>query len=160
TAFQFLTLNIDPRSSNIAYGAQFPIAGQAAVMMTTDFGVTWSARANGIPNTLVGRVVRVDPLNSAMLYCGTDAGVYRSTDQGLNWSSFGTGLPSLEVTDIQIFPDGTAMRVSTYGRGVWEIQLPTTNTPPAAAINSPGGNVTVTKGTAVMFQGTVSDPDA
>jgi hypothetical protein len=160
TAFPFLSLAFDPRSSNIAYGAENPMTGEAAVMMTTDFGVTWSPRATGIPSALVGRVVRVDPLNSATLYCGTDAGVYRSTDQGLSWSTFGSGLPSLEVTDMQIFPDGTAIRVSTYGRGVWEIQLPTTNTPPVATITNPAANVTVTKGTTLTLQGTVSDADA
>jgi len=65
--------------------------------------------------------VYVDPRNKDTVYVGTFLGLYRSTDAGATFSRFGFGLPMVEVSDIYMPPDGSFIRVSTYGRGVWEI---------------------------------------
>jgi hypothetical protein len=57
-----------------------------------------------------------------LLYAGTFLGVYRSTDAGASWSRFGYGLPQVEVHDLYMPPDGSFLRIATYGRGVWKIK--------------------------------------
>jgi hypothetical protein len=66
-------------------------------------------------------VIKVDPGDSNTIYVGTEIGLYRSTNGGSNFSRYGTGLPLVNVTDIAINADGSAVRVSTFGRGFWEI---------------------------------------
>jgi len=43
----------------------------------------------------------------------------------------GSGLPAVRITDIRISANGSLLRVSTYGRGVWEIYP--NSEPPVAA---------------------------
>ena len=87
---------------------------------TTDAGATFTAFTGGLPNIPV-YVVRYDPTNDAIIYAGTELGVYRSTDAGTSWSRFGAGLPMVRVTDLNVSATGTLVRISTYGRGLWEI---------------------------------------
>jgi photosystem II stability/assembly factor-like uncharacterized protein len=151
-------LEIDPNNSTIAYAAVLDYSGNS-VYMSTNGGISWAPRGTGLPS-FPAQVVRVNPSDSNILYCGTDAGVYRSTDQGLTWARYGTGLPSVDIDDLRILEDGSLLRVATYGRGVWEIQFPTGNTPPSAVITSPTTPLRVIKGTPITFQGSVSDSDS
>ena len=79
--------------------------------------------------------VRADPLVPWVLWVATEIGVYRSGDGGATWARFGDGLPWVRVTDLAIEPDDSMLRVSTFGRGIWEVPLsrPTEPAPPAAA---------------------------
>ena len=71
----------------------------------------------------VNRII-VDPRtpNGDIVYAANWIGVYRTTDGGATWSRFGAGLPNVYVSDLYIAPDASFLRVSTYGRGVWEIK--------------------------------------
>ena len=64
----------------------------------------------------------MSPVSPSTLYAATFLGVYRSTDAGATWSRFGTGLPQVEVHDLYMPPDGSFLRIATYGRGVWETE--------------------------------------
>ena len=74
----------------------------------------------GLPNVPV-EVVKYDPGDAQTIYAGTEIGVYRSQDGGATWARFGEGLPMVRVTDMFIAKNSTLLRVSTFGRGVWEI---------------------------------------
>jgi len=100
---------------------------------STDGGLTFTnisgapfTADNGLPWAPIDRVY-VDPRNSNTVYVGTFLGLYRSTDAGNSWSRFGAGLPMVEVSDIYMPPDGSYIRISTYGRGVWELDNPSVN---------------------------------
>jgi hypothetical protein len=94
---------------------------------TTDRGITWTPfHGNGsgfdLPNVPI-YVVKYDPSDTTdqTIWVGTEIGVYRTTDGGATWGPYGVGLPMVRITDIQISNNGSLVRVSTYGRGVWEI---------------------------------------
>ena len=38
-----------------------------------------------------------------------------------SWHVFSNGLPTVRVNDIYMPPDGSFMRIATYGRGIWEL---------------------------------------
>jgi hypothetical protein len=92
----------------------------AHLFRTTDAGATFTAFAGGLPNIPIN-VVRFDPTTDNTIYAGTELGVYRSTDAGATWSRFGAGLPMVRVTDLNVSATGTLVRISTYGRGLWEV---------------------------------------
>jgi photosystem II stability/assembly factor-like uncharacterized protein len=64
----------------------------------------------------------VSPRDSSgnTVYAGTWLGVYETTDGGTSWHLYGSGLPVVTVSDLYMPTDGSYLRVSTYGRGVWE----------------------------------------
>jgi len=99
---------------------------------TATAGATCTPVSSGIPAAVPIRVVKVDPGDSNSIYAGTEIGLYRSTNGGANFSRYGTGLPLVEVTDIAINADDSAIRVSTFGRGFWEI-YPSTTAPAGVA---------------------------
>ena len=93
-------------------------------------GATCAPSGNGIPEAVPINVVKVDPGDSNTIYAGTEIGLYRSTNGGANWSRYGTGLPLVSVTDVAVNADDSAIRVSTFGRGFWEIH---------PSLTAPGG---------------------
>ncbi|MEW6206832.1 MAG: hypothetical protein AB1631_00590 [Acidobacteriota bacterium] len=119
-------LEIDPKDALRAYACVLASEEgtlRPRVYQTTNGGETWGERDSGLPQFFKFRV-RVDPVDSNVLYCGTDVGLFWSTDQGASWARLGGGLPFVSVTDIQLLDDGSLVRAATYGRGVWELRSP------------------------------------
>ena len=107
-------------------------------------------RGNGLPFTVANVLtIRVDPLDSNTLYCGTFNGVFTTSDRGQNWTMLSFGLPSVFVEDLRISKDGSTLRAATYGRGIWELQL----RPPAIAHIS--GQVSDENGDGVKSRGLI-----
>src|SRR6266568_2379392 len=89
-----------------------------------------SFKANsGLPDVSVSKL-QVDPRDNTgnTVYAATFVGVYQTTDGGASWHKFGAGLPNVHVTDMYMPANGSFLRISTYGRGIWEI--PITPAPP------------------------------
>src|SRR5262249_30727054 len=83
---------------------------------------TFAALQNGLPDLPVTRVY-FDPRDAARatIFAATHVGLYRTTDGGANWAPYGRGLPTVRVNDIYMPPDGSFLRIATYGRGTWEL---------------------------------------
>ena len=83
---------------------------------------TWTAKQNGLPDLPITRVY-VDPKDATRntLLAATHVGLYRTTDGGDNWAPYGNGLPTVRVHDIYMPPDGSFVRIATYGRSIWEL---------------------------------------
>ena len=83
---------------------------------------TWTAMQNGLPDLPVSKLAfdPKDPTRNTIL-AATHVGIYRTTDGGANWEPFGNGLPTVRVNDIYLPPDGSFVRLATYGRGIWEL---------------------------------------
>ena len=84
---------------------------------TTDYGATWTAIVQGIPDHEFTRVIREDPVRRGLLYAGTETGLYLSFDDGANWQSFAGNLPVVPIYDLVI--KGTDLVVATHGRSFW-----------------------------------------
>lgn len=114
---------IDPNNPNTAYVtfSGFGIAGQQ-IWKTTNLNAnlpTWTNAALGLPDVPFNGFV-IDPLNSNMLYAGSDIGVFVSSDGGSTWNPFGTGLPRVAVFDMAFQGPNRLVRIATHGRGAWE----------------------------------------
>ena len=108
------------KSTPARLASESPISA-ARIAKSTDGGLTFTRADAGIPDVPVNRVL-VSPVDLNTLYAATFLGVYRSTDGGASWARFGAGLPFVEVRDLYMAPDGSFLRVASFGRGVWEIQ--------------------------------------
>jgi hypothetical protein len=101
---------------------------------STDAGSTWRNLTNNLPNAPVNAVL-VDPESPAIVYVGTDVGVYVTTSitqcavvtQNC-WSAYGAGLPAIRVTTLSTVDRNgeTWLRAGTKGRGVWQAELAST----------------------------------
>jgi len=87
------------------------------ILRTRDFGATWQAIINGLPNSESVRVVREDVVRKGLLFAGTDSTVFASFDDGDHWHSLALNLPATPVTDMEVHGDDLV--ISTYGRGLW-----------------------------------------
>ena len=66
------------------------------------------------------RVVREDPANRDVLYCGTETGAYVTLDRGKRWlRPGGKSLPTAPVYDLVIHPRERDLIVATHGRSLW-----------------------------------------
>ena len=91
-------------------------------------GANWEDISDGLPEININSIV-FDKTAPEGLYVGTDAGVYYKDAEMDEWVLHGTGLPfSVEVTEVEIYTDrmnrnDSRLRASTYGRGMWDIEL-------------------------------------
>ncbi len=109
-------------------GNEAAVGTTLRAIKSTDGGNTW-AHVNGTGTNVLPAV----PINKLLVssrdpsgntvYAATWIGVYQTTDGGANWRLFGTGLPTVNVSDLYMPPDGSFLRVSTFGRGVWETRF-------------------------------------
>ncbi len=123
---------IDPTNADTAY-VGLSAFGITTLYRTTNLSSlasnlapTWTAIPGTGANTLPQiplNAIAVDPLNSNIIYVGTDIGVYASGDGGTNWFPFGTGLPRVAVFGMKLTTATPRMlRIATHGRGMYQIQ--------------------------------------
>ena len=84
---------------------------------TSDYGETWTAITNGIPEHEFTRVIREDPNRRGLLYAGTETGIYISFDDGANWQPMKGNLPVCPIHDLVI--KDCDLVVATHGRSFW-----------------------------------------
>ncbi len=140
--------------------------GVGHVFKTTNAGVAWTNfTGSGLPDAPVNALLVDSSVTPAQIYAGTDVGVFVSSTTSAAWTEVGplaqpgaTGyLPNVPVSAIRLFDDKVSirkLRVSTYGRGIWEFDL----APPApdyqiAISDTPQ---TVLRNQTAIFSGTLT----
>ncbi|MBZ5655359.1 MAG: hypothetical protein LAO56_08760 [Acidobacteriia bacterium] len=161
-----VVLDITDGTGNTAYVGIMGFVGStnAHVFKTTNAGQTWTAfgdTGSGPPDAPVNALL-VDGA-AGKVYAGTDVGVFVSLTSSAAWTEVGpaaapgaTGyLPNVPVSALRMFNSGGTkkLRVSTYGRGIWEYTLVATADFTNAISNSPQ---TVFPTQTAIFNGTLT----
>ena len=94
----------------------------AYVYKSTDRGKTFTSLVSNLPAGPVN-VIRESPKDPNTLFVGTDFGAFVSTDGGKRWNVLGGNLPTQQVSDIAIQERDNILIISTYGRGMWALDL-------------------------------------
>jgi len=90
------------------------------IFATTDYGETWKAIRNGIPDAAgTVHVVREHPRNANLLFAGTEFGLWVSWDRGANWTALKNNFPVVPVDDIAIQAEQNDLVLATHGRSIW-----------------------------------------
>jgi photosystem II stability/assembly factor-like uncharacterized protein len=90
------------------------------IFVTNDYGETWKAIRNGIPDSAGSvHVVREHPRNQNLLFAGLEFGLWVSWDRGANWTALKNNFPTVPVDDIQIQARENDLVLATHGRSIW-----------------------------------------
>ncbi len=98
------------------------------VFKSIDKGESWENISGSLPEYRVNDIV-YDRSSDEGLYVGTDAGVFYKSASMEDWAQYGLDLPAaVTVSEVEIYYDRfsrgeSRLRASTYGRGMWEVEL-------------------------------------
>ena len=94
--------------------------GAAPLWTSPDNGVSWSSSSAALPPV---RQLLGDPVDAAVLYAATAAGVMASPDDGLNWLPLGHQLLQTDVTALALSSNPRRLWAGSFGRGAWSFPL-------------------------------------
>ncbi|MEZ5440951.1 MAG: hypothetical protein R3F15_05640 [Lysobacterales bacterium] len=87
---------------------------------TDDYGQTWQRLGTDAVEGYAW-VIRQDPVDPALLFLGTEFGLWISIDAGAHWARFKENLPKVAVHDLVVHPREHDLVIATHGRGVYII---------------------------------------
>jgi hypothetical protein len=94
----------------------------AYLFVSDDYGSTWKQLGTDLPAEPLN-VVREDPLKEAILYVGSDNGLYASLNSGKTFMTMGNDLPRVPVHDLVIQEREHELVVGTHGRSIYITKL-------------------------------------
>jgi hypothetical protein len=135
--------------------------GAGHVWKTKTAGLSWIDFTANLPDSPVNTIV-IDSV-AEQVYVGTDVGVFASSTVSPQWTEVGpvpgSGqngfLPNVAVTALALFQANgqDLLRASTYGRGMWQVDLLARPNYQISIANSP---LTVFAGQNATFNGTAT----
>jgi photosystem II stability/assembly factor-like uncharacterized protein len=92
---------------------------QAYLYYTDNYGKSFSRLAS--PEKVPGYVMSVvqDPVQSNLLFMGTNTGLYVSFNTGKSWQKWGVDFPTVPVADLKIHPREGDLIAGTFGRSCY-----------------------------------------
>ncbi len=92
-------------------------------MVSRDRGATWTSIAGDLPAGGPALSLAEDPVDPALLWIGTEYGLYATVDGGKAWHRV-PGLPTIPVRDLKWQVREDDLVVGTFGRGIWIVDDP------------------------------------
>jgi len=89
------------------------------ILKSGDRGRTWKAIAGDLPDNGTVWDITEDHVNSALLFAGTEFGVFFSIDGGAKWVQLKAGLPTIAVKDLAIQQRENDLVLGTFGRSFY-----------------------------------------
>ena len=89
------------------------------VYASVDGGQNFRYIAEALPKGQVVMTLAEDPKNPAVLYAGTEFGLFVSPDRGGSWNRIRSGLPTVPIHEVVFHPRENDMIIATHGRSIW-----------------------------------------
>jgi hypothetical protein len=89
------------------------------IYASVDGGNNFRSIGEGIPKGHTITAMAEDPTNPAVLYSGSEFGLFVSPDRGGRWTRIKSNLPTVPIHEIVIHPRDNDMIVATHGRSIW-----------------------------------------
>lgn len=89
------------------------------IFRSSDKGKSWKAISSNLPERGSVYAIEEDPVDTGLIFCGTEFGVFFSPDAGGRWKKLANGLPTIAVRDIAIQERENDLVLGTFGRGFY-----------------------------------------
>ncbi|MFD2908695.1 T9SS type A sorting domain-containing protein [Flavobacterium ardleyense] len=122
TSSPITSIEVHSSNSNIIYLTTQGSAGQA--LKSIDGGLTFTNISAGLPAIGKNIIIHQGKNTVNPLYLGTTLGVYYRDDSMSSWQPFDANLPNVSVTDLEINLQDAKLIAATYGRGIWQTNIP------------------------------------
>jgi photosystem II stability/assembly factor-like uncharacterized protein len=86
---------------------------------STDLGRSWRSIAGDLPKRTIVWAIQQDHEQPALLFIGTEFGLYFTTNRGGNWHKLGGGVPTIPFRDLKIHRRDNDLVGASFGRGIW-----------------------------------------
>ncbi len=117
------SIEVNTTDNNIVYVTTSGTGGE--VYKSTDGGLNFTSISTGLPSVTKNMIKHQGLHSKNPLFLATSLGVYRYDDDTAAWELFNIGLPNVTVTDLEINVIDSKITASTYGRGIWQSNVPT-----------------------------------
>ncbi|MDB5308513.1 MAG: hypothetical protein JWO38_2715, partial [Gemmataceae bacterium] len=91
------------------------------LLKSTDAGKTWAGITGDLPARGSVYCLAEDHVDPALLFCGTEFGLFVTLDGGTKWHRVKTGLPTIQVKDLCVQRKMNDLVIGTFGRGIYVI---------------------------------------
>ena len=108
----------DPRTAFVSFDGHYDDDMAPYLFRTTDGGATWASITSDLPAGHSVKSIAEHPTNPAVVFAGTEFGLYVTVDGGRHWSRAGGTLPRVRVDDIAIHPTRHDLILGTHGRSI------------------------------------------
>ncbi len=88
----------------IGLAGEGELIGEGRLLRKADGEDEWQDISQGLPDNPQVRALLVRPGNPAVIYAGTQEGVYRSTDRGSHWEGLDDGAQGNDVWSLTVHP--------------------------------------------------------
>ena len=86
---------------------------------TKDYGKNWTRIVDADDVESYTLSIVEDPINTNLVFLGTDDGLYISFDAGSKWQKWNEGFPTVSTKDLVIQPREQDLVIGTFGRAAW-----------------------------------------
>ncbi len=132
------SLATDKYNSNVVF-----LSCNNRIYRSVNKGASWTNIGASLPGLNIRRVVADEYSAKQRLFVCEGSSVYYKDSTTTTWTNT-AGLPSIpQITDMMVYNDSTSasiLRVSTYGRGVWECNI-FANLPPSGDFTADKQNI-------------------
>ncbi len=129
----FSSIEIHPNELNKVWVTFSSYSPETNVYYSEDGGLTWENISGSLPDFPSHQIIYQEGHPDNCLYVATEVGIFYRDDTYSDWVPFMTDLPNVFVSDVEIIPNTNIIRISTFGRGVWENQVVKSINYPASA---------------------------
>ncbi|MFH1196327.1 MAG: FlgD immunoglobulin-like domain containing protein [bacterium] len=114
--------------------------GSGKIYQSSDLGANWTDISGDLPDIPHSDLI-IDPKFPGYLYIANDLGVFQTTNNGTHWERLDNGMPFVPVLvlDYVEYGDVRLLRAGTYGRSIYELELPPAANPFITLIKPTGG---------------------
>lgn len=125
-----LEITTNPEDQDEIWVGSVNGANGQKIYRSTDGGSSWANMSSSILDGDKVRDLAYHGGSGGLVYALTENSFYYYDPIGLDWIPYDSGLPTIQnVQKIKLFHKTNKIRMATYGRGVWESDMPMTYDP-------------------------------